>query len=222
MKILKQYIPKSIQETMELEMIQKDPIFEKTSFDNALLNGTWISDRFDLTIKDTWIYEHFSNELTKKSKIALYVNEVIPINQNLDISQINSIGNHCVVVSGLTKWPKNDQNGIECLELEIYGGSDEMRYIPVEFPFFEKIYIEVKKIVAEQYDKGSDIYNSHINKFGKRLAKKKWGRIKNNWFEQKPGINKEQKNVDEAKQQFKYDMIFVRGIYPCYQLKFTS
>ena len=164
---------------IKLEMIPIDPIFEKNVFDKAFetRDATQLnirnSNKPGKTIKDSWIYEHFNNKNTNQSRIALYVNQFIHINQKLDrydaLAIKNSIGNHCAIAVGLAKWPKNNPNGIECLELEIHGGSDEMRYIPVEFPFFEDIQIEIYKIAKN----GS--YNSAINKSGKKWVTKKWG-----------------------------------------------
>ena len=204
---------------IKLEMIPIDPIFEKNVFDKAFENrdATQLSihnsNKPRKTIKNSWIYEHFSNKNTKQSKIALYVNQIIHINQNLNHDDAldkdfwkKSIGNHCAIAVGLAKWPKNNPNGIECLELEIHGGSDEMRYIPVEFPFFEDIQIEIYKIAKN----GS--YNSAINKLGKKWVTKKWGnfeKIEQKWYEEK-----------KANQEWKYQMFFVRGIHPCFRLKF--
>ena len=226
-----QNIPTNVQARMKLEMFQSDPIFQKKQLDAALADKdpkTWRAKlgekRF---IKDSWIYKHFKDESTKKTKIAVYVNAVTPINQNLEPSgayephSINNVGNNCVVVSGLTKWPKNDANGIECLELENNGGCEETRFIPVEFPFFEEIQIEVNKINADYQNKGLEGYNRAMNKLGKTWAEKKWGTIPSKWHELKKKPKEGQKNIDEAKHD-KYEMVFVRGIHPCFQLKFTS
>ena len=229
MDILEDYLPFDIRERMKLEMKKNDPIFEKNIFDDAkrMQDSALLRIRDATgpgkTIKDSWIYRHFSEPQTKQSKIAIYVNAIIPINQNLDKDlQLNCVGNHCVVVSGLTKWPKNNLNGIECLELENNGGREETRYIPVDFPFFEEVQIEVDKIRKKKI--GDDIYKNYMNKFGKKLVEKKWGsfqKIEKNWYEQKIAPKEGQK-VDEAKQTSKYELRFVRGIHPCYQLKFTS
>ena len=51
-----------------------------------------------------WIKNHFTEESTKETKIALYVNHYIPINQRLNDlvgDAINNAGSHCVVVKGI-------------------------------------------------------------------------------------------------------------------------
>ena len=216
------YIPRDVQERIKLEMISTE-IFEKSVFLSAmrLLDSKQLkikdSNNTGKTIKDSWIYEHFSKK-KNQPKIALYVTEIIPINQNFDASRINSVGNHCVIASGLAKWPKNDPNGIECLELEIHGDSDEMRYIPVEFPFFEKIQIDINKIYQRTKNMGA---NDDMNKLGKELALKKWKPIEDDWYDQKKKPKEGQEEADKENQRWKYGMIFVRGIHPCFQLKFT-
>ena len=230
------YIPRDVQERMKLEMIPTE-IFEKSVFLSAknLLDSTQLrikdSKITEKTIKDSWIYEHFrgadqaampnSSEQTNQSKIALYVSEINPINQNSDVSKINSVGNHCVIAKGLAKWPKKDPKGIECLELEIHGDSDEMRYIPVEFPFFEEIQIDINEIYQRTKNMGAYFYNRDMNKLGKKLALTKWKTVEDNWYDLKKKP-KEGQEKDKENQRWKYGMIFIRGIYPCFQLKFTS
>ena len=221
---LEQNIPTHVQQSMKLEMITNKPVFEKDVFDEAfrMRDSTKLRLRESFgpgkTIRDSWIYEHFSNKDKKQSKIALYVNAVIPINQNFDASQLKCIGNHCVVVSGLAKWPNS--NGIECLELENNGGCEETKYIPVDFPFFEEVQIEVTKL--REKHPADEKYKNAMNKLGRKWAEQKWGKIEKNWYELKKETKEGQKIVDEAKKQGKYDMLFVRGIHPCFQLKFTS
>ena len=230
MEILEQqYIPTGVLERMKLEMIQISPIFIKDQIEEATKDSSpsWREKlgkkRF---IKDSWIYEHFKNDSTKKTKIALYVNAVIPINQNLEPSErnemhlIEKIGNHCVVASGIKV-----KNGKECLELENNGGCEETRFIPVDFPFFEEIQIEVKKINAKHHNQNKgveDYYNRAMNKLGTEWAEKKWETLEKKWWNVKKVPNEGQKKADEAKPQWKYEMLFVRGIHPCFQLKFTS
>merc|ERR1719394_1325804 len=131
-------------------MIQKDPIFDisvrealesrnlsKLKIQDSLKNPDFAEQTPGKSIKHSWIYKHFKDNSTKKTKIALYVNAVIPINKNLspngenEAHPINNVGNHCVVVNGL-----NNKNGKECLELENNGGCEETRFIPVDFPFY--------------------------------------------------------------------------------------
>ena len=232
MEKLEQNVPTHVQQSMKLEMIPNKPVFEKNVSDEAFIarDSSKLSLRDSSgpgkTIRDSWIYEHFSNKDKKQSKIALYVTEIIPINQNLDVSKINSVGNRCVIARGLAKWPKNDPNGIECLELEIFGDSDEMRYIPVEFPFFEEIRIDINKIYQRsELDVGSELrhryYNRAMNKLGEKLALTKWKTIEDNWYHLKKKPKGGQEEAEKENQRWKYGMIFVRGIHPCFQLKFT-
>ena len=221
-KILDQYpmkIPTGVLERMKLEMIHFPPIFKKEQINQATIDKNPTTWRGKLgekrLIRDSWIYEHFKNDSTKKTKIALYVNAVIPINQNLEPSEKNKMhiieknGNHCVVVIGLKV-----KNGKECLELENYGGCDETRFIPIHFPFFEEIQIEVKKINAKHHNQnqGVDYYNKAMNRLGTKWAEKKWGTMEKKWW------NERRSNVG----QWKYEMLFVRGTHPCFALKFTS
>ena len=232
MDIVEQNIRTDVQKRIKLEMIQNDPIFDYHVFLSALKKDSLLgltTINFGKTIKDSCIYKHFSkllnsSEQTNQPKIALYVSEVMAINQNYDASKINSVGNHCVIARGLAKWPKNDLNGIECLELEIHGDSDEMRYIPVDFPFFEEIQIDINEIYQKTKNRGKDIYNREMNKLGKKLARKKWNKwkIEDNWYDLKKKPKEGQDEADKAKQPWKYGMIFVRGIHPCFQLKFSS
>ena len=215
-----QFIPTGVLERMKLEMIEFPPIFKKEQINQATRDKnptTWRGklgeQRF---IRDSWIYKHFKNDSTKKTKIALYVNAVIPINQNLEPSEknemhnIEKIGNHCVVALGLKV-----KNGKECLELEIFGGCEDTRFIPVDFPFFEEIQIDVKKINVNHHNRNQgveDYYNGAMNKLGRNLAEKKWGTMENKWW------NERRSNEG----RWKYEMLFVRGIHPCFALEFTS
>merc|ERR1711917_223554 len=99
---------------MKLKMIEFPPIFKKEQINEATMEKR--------LIRDSWIYEHFKNDSTKKTKIALYVNQSIPINQNLYLMHnIEEIGNHCAVALGLEY-----KNGKECLELEIHDECDDL------------------------------------------------------------------------------------------------
>ena len=231
--LYEQNIPFDEQARMKLEIIQTDALFEKEVFDEAfeMRNSSKLKIQESLknpdssedrkTIRHSWLYKHFKDNSTKLSKIALYVNAVLPIDETLDVSNLNSVGNHCVVVNGLAKWPKNRPDGIECLELENNGGCEQTRFIPVDFPFFEEVQIDVNKLHHSYGHKGTDIYHPRINNFGKKLVEKKWGKfetIGKNWYKQKK-VPKEGQKKDE---QSKYELLFVRGRSPCFQLKFTS
>ena len=180
------------------------------------------------SIKDSWIYTHFKNCETKDVKIAIYVNALLPINQNLnDYNTIQSVVNHCVLAKGIQKWENENNEMVECLELEIYGGSNQDRFIPVECPFFEEVQIGIKKIFNR--NEGSDARNRPLNKYGKQLAEMKWGKqftrdLETEWFnvrkELRPGVQNDEE--ESSYKNLKYQMLFVRAIHPCYQLKFTA
>ena len=152
-----------------------------------------------------------------------------PVSGCLAFEKIDSVGNHCVVAKCIKEW-----RGNECLEIENYGGSEETRYIPVDYPLFEEVQIEVMKKVYElkknengediRTTKGSEAYVEALNRYGKKLCKKKYGNeIEQNWYEVKKRTTKDHdRNVAEKDLLCKYPMLFVRGTLPCFQLKFTS
>ena len=167
---------------------------------------------------NSWIYEHFING--PGTKIVLYVNRLVPINENLNINwdpikkQIESVGWHCVVVEGITKWThqtnqNNEKYEVNCFKIETFGGDDQTRYIPVDHPFWETVQSEAEIM----FTKGFDLYSRTLNSFGKKLAQVKYGTVEENWFKIKnPKMPKNDK----------YNMIFIRKHHPCFQLKFTS
>ena len=161
-----------------------------------------------LTVKNSWIYKHFDSG--PGTKIALYVNELVPINKNLEKEQIQSVANHCVIVKRLHWLPRinkcNERCMVECFEIENFGSS-RTRYIPVDHPFWEKVQADVIKIFNKY--SGSEVYSKKLNQLGKRLAEIKYGLLEKDWYNQKT------KNGD------KYEMIFFRK-HPCYQLKFQT
>ena len=138
----------------------------------------------------------------ENTKIAIYVNAILPINQNLGEGEIESVGNHSVLVKGIKQWKNKSNEMIECLELESHGASEQTRIIPVDHPFFEEVQVEIMKIFHRY--KGSDTRSSRLNNYREKLATIKWGKMEKNWYE------------------LKYEMLFVRAIRPCYQLKFTA
>ena len=202
--------------TMKLETIQIDPIISQEQLNNAL-NSPCDVQKLGLgskrTIRSSWIYEHFKKSETK---IAVYVNAVLPINQNLNSEQIESVGNHCVVIKRIKEWKNEKGESIECLELENNGGSEETKLIPVDHPFFEEVRVELRKI----FNRGSDFHANGLNNYGKKLAEKKWGKLDPKWYDVKKKPKSTQKKVE--KEQYKYQMLFVRAVHPCYRLKFTS
>ena len=225
MKILDHYIHPTVISRMKLELKKLDPIVSKENHleayqtcDFTKLHHRLTGDK-SLTIRDTEIYKHFTAEDTKHIKIAIYVNAIVPINQNLkDVNRIVNVGNHCVVVKGITKWPNS--NGIDCLELETFGESDQTRFLPVDFPVFEEVQVKVMKIFKEA--KGaSDLSGRKLNKYGGELAEIKWGNVPNNWYDIKKETKKDDSKV-AVEEKCKYGMLFVRGIHPSFKLKFTS
>ena len=155
---------------------------------------------------NSWIHEHFVNG--PGTKILLYVNRLVPINRNLDVEQIKTVGNHCVVVEGITKWThqmnkNNEKYEIDCFKIATFSGGEQTRYIPVDHPFWEDVQSEAEAINKKYL--GSDLYSRKLDTLGKKLAKTKYGSLEGNWF---------------AKSD-KYNMIFIRR-HPCYQLKFAS
>ena len=180
------------------------------------------------TIKESWIYKHFVESETKDAKeraisatkIAIYVNAVIPINQNLGEGEIESVGNHSVLANGIKLWKNDNGEMIECLELENHGGCEQTRYIPVEHPFFEEVQEQVTKIF--QRFEGSEIRSKQLNKYGKSLARTKWGnKLESKWYNAKK-VPRSGGQIDDEDLPYKYEMLFVRATHPCYQLKFTA
>ena len=172
-------------------------------------------------VRDSWIYTHFNAELTteeKPTKIALYVNVILPINQNLKNGQIDFVENHCVVIKGLRKWTENNRE-FECLELDDTGTSNT-RLIPVDFPFFEEVQVKVQSIFRES--SGSEQCKHYLNRYGKALAELKYANLEKNWYDckQKPK-KKFANNIDENEMPYKYEMSFIKCGSPCFQLKFT-
>ena len=185
---------------MKLELLPSRPIISKEQLKCALETNNLEQLGNQRTIKKSWIYDHFKIS-QRKEKIAIYVNAIVPINQNLDdYDRIASTGNHSVLAIGIRS-RKIKHAEIECLELENPGGSEQTRYVPVEHPFFEEVQVEVKKIFC---DAGSEIRSNRLNNYGKRLAEMKYGKLENNWHK----IN--------------YEMFFVQAIHPWHKLEFTA
>ena len=116
-------------------------------------------------------------------------------------------GSHCVVALRITKW-----NDVECLELENSGGSrKDSRYIPVDFPFFEEVYNEVKR----RGNLGSPNNKIELNKYGKGFCKMKYGTIESDWYKQKA-----KKGSEETGDKYQLMFLHVNAKVPCYQLEF--
>ena len=126
---------------------------------------------------------------------------------------MKSVGNHCVVVKGLNKEWKNVHNdAIECLELENYDDSDHTKFIPVDHPFFEEVWVDIQKIFhdfrSNKFDSRSKA--AKLNRYGEKLAETKWGKLDT------------QVKIEKYEISNKYDMVFVRAVHPSYHLKFAS
>ena len=215
MEILNKNISIDMISTMKLKLITRNPIIGLAKFKDAVISlvPEKLVDEENKrirTIKESWIYTHFTKLKkrngkvrripTENTKIAIYVNAILPINENLDGGEIGSVGNHSVLVKGITDWKYKDNETIECLELENHGGSAQTRYIPVDHPFFEEVQVKVMRI----FRNGRSDHKRRLNTYGEKLATIKWGKMKKNWHEQN------------------YEMLFVRAIHPCYQLKFIA
>ena len=161
-----------------------------------------------------WMYDHFTNKSTKDTKIVLYINQSIPINQRLNDlvdDAINNAGNHCVVVKGIKPWVHRingdyELHGVKCFEIENFDGIEQTRYIPVDHPCFEEIQDKVNDIYKKY--QGCDIRSRRLDALGRKQAKTKYGdKLEKNWFDKK---------FDD-----KYPMFFFRCLQPCFQLKFN-
>ena len=179
------------------------------------------------TIRKTWIYDHFTKkdpDDPEPRKIAVYVNAGLPgrgeigcgnVSELLNVDKIYSVGNHCVVVKGIKQW-----NGKECLEIDDSVGCTELKYIPVDFPFFEEVQVRIKKMA---HGKSFDEYKANLKSYGEYLFKMKFGKIEDKWYEKKKQPKKgSEKNTSEEDLPWKYPMLFIHGRFPCFQLKFTA
>ena len=205
MRILEKNFSPNVLSNIRLEMKEIKPIENKQQAKKFM----------------NWIKNHFTEESTKETKIALYVNEHIPINKRLfslvgDV--INNAGNHCVVVNGIKLWKHRinrdeELHEVECFEIENFDGNEETRYIPVDHPCFEEIQGKVNDI-KKKYQ-GSDPRGSRLNKLGSDLAKTKYGKkLETEWL--KNECWRQNKKFDD-----KYPMLFFRCLQPCFQLKFN-
>ena len=208
---LPRYLNRYGKKFAELKYGRMGPKWYENSLEMNFVRG--ICPCFKLcTIRDSWIYQHFKNPDTKNTKLTLYVNTIIVINENLREDDIISAGNHCVIVKGIKKWtyeanPKDtemdhmDSRYVECLEIENHTACEQTKYIPVDHPFFE----EVEGRVREIYRRYPGSEQSHLNRYGRALGKIKYGSLIKTW-----------EDLD------KYKMVFIRAKYPYYQLKFTT
>ena len=213
---------------IELKMTTEPPIITKDNFQSARDPPNKVYDYTKLncrSIRDSWIFKHFDNPATKNTKIALYVNSIIPINQNMEKCTIDSVPNHCVVVKGLAKFPKGSKNGIDCLELENNGGCEETRYIPVDHPFFEEVQIRVNKIENEKLS-NPDGRKTALNNYGKELAEMKWKNVEGAkgkpWYDRRKEVKAEGQKKSDKEPPYKYEMLFVRAAHQCFHLRFST
>ena len=222
-------IQSDVLETMKLNMIQNNAEIDNKSGAETIINLTdaqWIEARRTndvqklggKRIRNSWIYRHFQNPDARK--IALYVNAGlpgndgcgnVPVSELVNVDEIYTVGNHCVVVEGIESW-----NGKECLVIDNAVGSEELKYIPVDFPFFEEVQIQI----AKHHDPGK------LDTYGKELCKMKFGekiKLRNEWYKLKKETAKDsERNIPREELPCKYPMLFVCGRYPCFQLRFTS
>lgn len=202
---------------MQLIMTQLNPINGK----NHLHDDDSPYEYSEIKIKDSWIYRHFKpdNSVEKNPlPIAVYVNEILPINQNLTADRINFVRNHCVLVKGVKEKSINGQT-VEFLELDKNSHAD-IREIPIDFPFFEKVQFDLKKIFIN--NPGVDQLELKLNQYGKKLAELKYSCLEKNWYNLKKNFKTDLENDTRYNQsQSKYNMTFIRSRIPCFQLKFN-
>ena len=105
-------------------------------------------------------------------------------------------------------------------------GQVKIHSLQSNFLFSAGVQEKVKKIF-NRYE-GSGERNGPLNKYCKQLAEMKWDKnftshLKTKWYDVKKELKPSQiDDEDSPYKHFKYQMLFVRAIHPCYQLKFTS
>ena len=110
------------------------------------------------------------------------------------------IGNHCVIVKGVTK----DWYGIESLELDNSGNGNHNRYIPINYPFFEQVQEKIRGLESL----GCEQSGRRLDTYWKQLVKLKW-----------PNHGQLRSNTENRK---KYEMLFVKSYFSAYQIKFVE
>ena len=178
-------------------------------------------DLIGKTIRTSKIYEHFKpskfeDQSTMNEKLAIYVSQTIPINENHCRLNIDE-GQHCVVATGI-KVIKD----VECLVLENTGGNEDFNSIPVDLPFFEAVSKDIGKIL-QKYASNPDNKKTKLNNYGLSLAEMKWKNLKkNDWLAM---VQKESKRLDDnlkKEEEPEYQMFFVIGAAPIYKLEFAE
>ena len=201
---IKEFTKNSL-ESLSLKMTELYPIAEPNQ--TATKNENVKKILSGKTIKDSEIYDHFKVK-QRSQKLAIYVNQIIPINQEY-LNQVEGpIGSHCVVATGI-----KIKNDVECLVLENHGGDNELKYIPVDFPFFEEVENKIDDLKIK-YESNPDNIKKYLNKHGLELAQIKWPILK----KQKKTTNWYKNENDEQK----YQMVFVKGFSPIYKLEFEQ
>ena len=166
------------------------------------------NDFIDKTIKKSEIYRHFEKS---NQKLAIYVSQAIPINENYLVYDYSSVGNHCVVATGL-----ENRNGVECLVLDNTTGSMEDNYIPVDFPLYEALLKKIEKWKPADRQKA-------LSKYGFGLAKKKFQKSKDTDAKTFKNENNGTDWFNMKKDgKLEYQMFFVKGSKPIYKLKFLQ
>ena len=166
------------------------------------------------TIRNSSIYRHFKEN--RNQKLGIYVSHQIPVNEKYLEYTSASIGNHCVVATGI-----ECLNGVDYLVLENTGKSKEENYIRLDSPFFETV---SKKILDNKARYRLDPTNEKkaLNTYGFGLAQKKWKKLENmtaTGFKNKYGSEWYNMKKDGV---LEYQMFFVKGSMPIYTLQFTK
>ena len=202
-------------EKMELKMHKlfavdkpaENPEVEKSAGNTDYLIGK--------TIRNSKIYSHFKDEKTRNEKLAIYVSQTIPINENYCRMNILN-GQHCVVATGIDKI-----NGVECLLLENTGGNEDFNSIPIDLPFFEEVSNKIGSILQQNHYE-TEKKNRNLNNYGCTLAQMKWKNLKKkDWNAM---VKKEADRIDKnlkKEEEPEYQMFFVKGAAPIYKLEFV-
>ena len=133
-----------------------------------------------------------------------------PINEKYYDKDYSSVGNHCVVATGL-----ENRNGVECLVLDNATGSIEDNYIPVDFPLYEALMKKIETWKPRERQKA-------LSKYGFKLAKKKFQKLKDTDAKTFKENNKTDWFNMEKDGKLEYQMFFVKGYQPIYKLEFLQ
>ena len=196
MEILEEHISSETVKNLNVEMTMFDVI------DRSLFSSANVRQNGFPKIRHSWIYQHFRNDSSNETKIALFLANVGYINEKIGLENIRpkNIGNHCVIVTGLEK----KING-EYLVIESFAGCERTRYISVEDPFYEEVFLNIeakfKEFEAEEY---KPTLENRLKEYGEEV-----------WQE----FGKHRR-ADNIMPQDRY-MSFIRALnYSYFQLKF--